>query len=218
MKKKLLSLVLAGAMVASTSVSAFATTTTPEPTVTGTATIEKGQNEKDINVTITGNVLDDSGNVAPGNISVTVPTAANFTVGTDGTLTAGEMVITNNSNERIKVSVKEFKDPNGTQEINVIKKADFDQAATSGGAEKGKVWLRLSGDDKVVGLESDGNGKIYDINSGSDLSSSPQELGKIDVRSNMTLRLQGAGGTKGELHNPIRDEFKLVLKIARDRN
>ena len=216
MKKKLLSLVLAGAMVASTSVSAFATTT-PAPTVTGTETIEKGQNEKDINVTITGNVLDDRGNVAPGNINVTVPTAANFTVGTDGTLTAGEMVITNNSNERIKVSVKEFKDPNGVQEINVIKKTTFDQEVTSGGADKGKIWLRLSGGDKVVGLESEGNGKIYDINSDTDLSSTPQELGKIDVRSNMTLRLQGAGGTKGQLQNPIRDEFKLVLKIARDR-
>lgn len=216
MKKKLLSLVLAGAMVASTSVSAFATTT-PAPTVTGTETIEKGQNEKDINVTITGNVLDDKGNVAPGNISVTVPTAANFTVGTDGTLTAGEMVITNNSNERIKVSVNEFRDFNGIQEINVIKKTTFDSGVASGGVEKGKIWLRLLGDDKVVGLESEENGKIYDINNDDDLSSSPQELGKIDVRSSMTLRLQGAGGTKGPLQNPIRDEFKLVLKIARDK-
>lgn len=211
MKKKLLSLVLAGAMVASTSVSAFATTT-PAPTVTGTATIEEGKDDKDVNVTITGNVLDDNGNALPGTISVTVPTAANFTVAKNGTLTAGEMVITNNSNEKIKVSVKEFKDPNGDQSINVVKKTAFDAEATPG---REKIWLRLVGRDGVVGLESEGMGKMYDVNSGTEIPS--KELGKLDAREDMTLRLQGAGGTNGSLENAIKDEFKLVLKIARDR-
>lgn len=212
MKKKLLSLVLAGAMVASTSVSAFATTT-PAPTVNGTATIEEGKDDKDVNVTITGNVLDDDGNALPGTINVSVPTAANFTVAKNGTLTAGEMVITNNSNEKIKVSVKEFKDPNGDQSINVVKKTAFDAEATP---QREKIWLRLVGRDAVVGLESEGTGKMYDVNSGSEIST-PKELGKLDVRENMTLRLEGAGGTNGTLENAIKDEFKLVLKIARDR-
>ena len=69
MKKKLLSLVLAGAMVASTSVSAFA----------DTFDIQKGTGT-DVNVSITGNLEGSDGATVPGTVTVTVPTAAVFNV------------------------------------------------------------------------------------------------------------------------------------------
>lgn len=215
MKKKLLSLVLAGAMVASTSVSAFATTT-PTPTVTGTETIEKGQNEKDIDVSITGDILDNNGNVKPGTISVTVPTAVNFTVTKTGTLIAGDMVITNNSKEKVKVSVKEFRDPNAENDINIVKQSSL---ADPGSMDRKNIWLNLTGKGVSVGFESENKGKMYDPSNDSAIND-PKAIGSIDANGGkMELQLQGGGGTNNSEGStkPISDNFNLVLKIERDR-
>ena len=214
MKKKLLSLVLAGAMVASTSVSAFAATG-PTPTTRTTTTMSKGENEKNIDVGITGDILDSKGNVNPGTISVTVPTAVNFTVTKEGVLTAGDMVITNNSNEKVKVSVKKFSDPNGENDINIIKESEL---AVPGSVERKNIWLRLTGAGVSVGFESENTGQMYDPSDDREIDS--KEIGSIDANGGeMELQLEGAGGTSGSSDStqPIRDKFNLVLKIERDR-
>lgn len=221
MKKKLLSLVLAGAMVASTSVSAFAeaptpTVTEPTPTVTKPTTILPGQPEKDIDIDITGDILDDKGNTKPGTISVTVPTAVNFTVTKDGVLNSGEMVITNNSNEKIKVSVKKFTDDDAGNNINIVKKSEFDTNGASGTSRE-KIWLKLVGKGVSVGFESEGSGKMYNLADNNEITS-PKEIGKIDGSGELRLRLEGEGGTAaGSSSDPIKDNFNLVLTIARDK-
>lgn len=215
MKKKLLSLVLAGAMVASTSVSAFAATD-PKPTTTTTTTMSEVEDTKDIDVSVTGDILDDKGNAKPGTISVTVPTAVNFTVTKTGTLTAGDMVITNNSKEKVKVSVKKFSDPNGENEINIVKKSEL---ANPANVERNKIWLSLTGRGVSVGFESADTGKMYDPSNENPIDSSTQ-IGSIDANGGrMELQLQGAGGTNGsnDSTQPIKDNFNLVLKIERDR-
>lgn len=213
MKKKLLSLVLAGAMVASTSVSAFAATDTVE---TGSVTISEGQSEQDVNIGITGNVLDAQGNTKPGSINVTVPTAATFTVANDGTLTSADMTITNNSTEKIIVVAKAFKDPNGEENINIVNKSDFDTGKAN--VQRGKVWLRLKGGDKNLGLTSEGNGKMYNTDYSDEVEESDNyEIGKVSANNSLTLKLEGEGGTQGAATNAIRDEFKLILKVKRER-
>lgn len=215
MKKKLLSLVLAGAMVASTSVSAFAAT--PTPTVTESNTILPGDNEKDIDIDITGDILDDKGNTKPGTISVTVPTAVNFTVTKDGVLTSGDMVITNNSNEKIKVSVKEFRDADAENNINIVKKSVFDSGNGASDIPREKIWLSLAGKGISVGFESEGRGKMYNLANDNAITSS-EEIGKINGIGELKLRLEGGGGTQpGSSSDPIKDNFNLVLTIARDR-
>ena len=215
MKKKLLSLVLAGAMVASTSVSAFAATDTVE---TGNVTISEGQSEQDVNIGITGNVLDAQGNTRPGSINVTVPTAATFTVANDGTLTSADMTITNNSTEKIIVVAKGFKDPNGDENISVIKKSDFDDAGGKASNARGKVWLRLKGGDKNLGLTSEESGKMYNNEYTTPVTEDQgYEIGKVSANNSLTLKLEGEGGTQGSATNAIRDEFKLILKVKRAR-
>lgn len=216
MKKKLLSLVLAGAMVASTSVSAFAAT--PTATTTEEKTILENENEKNMNVEITGDVLDNNGNTKPGTINVTVPTAANFIVDKSGVLSSGDMVITNNSNEGLVVTANQFVDSNGDQEISIVKKTEFD---TDGAAskERSKIWLRLKSETKIVGFTSEQQGKIYDYKyTGPEVDA---EMGKIPAQGSMTLKLEGGGGTltdqSGTANTSIRDQFRLVLKIKRDR-
>lgn len=213
MKKKLLSLVLAGAMVASTSVSAFAATPT---TIQGNTTIEAGTDEQDVPVGITGNILDNNGNVKPGTINVSVPTATSFSVNSTGDLVSANMVITNNSDEKIKVIAKGFKDPNGDQEINVITKKEFDDDGGKAGNAKGKIWLKLAGEEKYIGLSSEGNGKMYDNeNNETQVTETTGEIGELSANKSLTLKLVGEGGTSGNETKAIKDEFKLILKVKR---
>ena len=216
MKKKLLSLVLAGAMVASTSVSAFATT--PTATTTEKKTILENEDEKDVNVTVKGDILDDKGNAQQGTISVTVPTAVNFTVTKDGRLASGDMVITNHSSEKLKVSVKQFSDANAASNINVVKKSEF--ASGSSSVPREQIWLSLVGNGVSVGFESEGSGKMYNLANENEAISTKKEVGKIDGSGELRLNLEGGGGTGASSNSssaPIQDNFNLVLTIERDR-
>lgn len=217
MKKKLLSLVLAGAMVASTSVSAFAAT--PTATTTEEKTILGSENEKDINIGITGDILDNDGNAKPGTINVTVPTAANFIVDKTGALNSGDMVIKNNSNEGLVVIANKFVDSNGERDIDIITKTKFDGDGGASSKQRNKIWLTLNSGTKTVGLTSENEGKIYNYEYTAD--GADTEMGKIPAQGSMTLQLVGGGGTQADTssaaNTSIRDEFSLVLKIKRDR-
>lgn len=219
MKKKLLSLVLAGAMVASTSVSAFAADTANHTETS----IEAGKESKDVEIGITGNVLDQQGNKVPGTINVTVPTTTTFSVSaTDGTLTSPQMTITNNGEQKIKVIASSFVDSNGDEDIKIIKKSEFEQNEENSNVnERGIIWLRLKGKTNNLGLISKDRGKMYDneyLNE--QTAQSNYELGKINENGGkMVLELEGKGGTKPTESKPsnkaIQDKFTLVLKIAR---
>ncbi|WP_302739687.1 hypothetical protein [uncultured Clostridium sp.] len=213
MKKKLLSLVLAGAMVASTSVSAFAETTYKD------TTIQENEQSKDVEIGITGNVLDDAGNKVPGTISVTVPTTTSFTVNEKGKVISSDMVIRNNSDEKLVVVASKFEDSNGPEKINIIKKTEFGNDASA--KNKGTIWLRLTGSTNNIGLTSEANdssnGKMYNSDYTNSVDGTEQEIGKINEKGIMTLKLEGEGGTNGNLNNPIKDDFKLILKVKRER-
>lgn len=215
MKKKLLSLVLAGAMVASSSVSAFADTAP-----TKDVTILENQTEQNVDVDITGNILDSQGNTKPGTISVSVPTAATFSVnGGTGVLTSSDMVITNNSDEGIIVIASKFEDSNGPEEINIVKRTDFVNTGTNSENNRGTVWLRLTGGTNNIGLTSNNKGEMYDNDYQQKIEETQnQPIGTINAGGKMTLQLEGAGGTKdGDPSTAIRDTFKLVLKVKRAR-
>lgn len=219
MKKKLLSLVLAGAMVASTSVSAFAAeTTTHEET-----SIEAGKDSKDVEIGIQGNILDDDGNKVPGTINVTVPTATTFSVNaTTGVLTSAKMTIRNDGDQKIKVIASKFEDSNGDDNIKIVKKKTFEaQETSSNHNDRGTIWLRLKGASNNLGLTSEDKGTMYDNDYDAvKTAESNYALGEISGNGgNMTLELEGKGGITPTDTKPndtaIQDNFKLVLKIAR---
>lgn len=217
MKKKLLSLVLAGAMVASTSVSAFAAVPS---TKQEEVTISSGDTSQDVNVDITGNILDNNGNAVPGTIKVTVPTATTFNVTTGGVLNSAPMTIRNDGDEQIAVEVSRFEDSDGSANIDVIKKTEFDTNKAE--RERNQIWLRLKGGSKMVSFGSANRGQVYEVqadgNDGAEQSSS-YEIGTIGIGKTMTLELEGEGGIKATNGNAaIQDDFKLVLKIKRDRH
>ncbi len=102
MKKKFLSLMMAAAVVATTSVSAFAATAnvTNSDTQDGSA-----------DIVITGEVENDEGQKPAGRFEVTVPTTAAFTVDKDGNFIPPDKIsIKNDGSQSIDVYADKFVD------------------------------------------------------------------------------------------------------------
>lgn len=207
MKKKLLSLVLAGAMVASTSVSAFATTQDVEI---------QPNSEKEVEVQVKGDIESSTGEVVAGTIAVTVPTNASFRVDSDGTLTSATMSIVNKGESKISVIASSFIDTTGTQGINLVK-----EETNLSESDRSKVYLKLTGGDKEIILTSEGNGKMYDATDKSEITTQRNFVIKnINAKDKLDLQLQGKGTAYSSEHNSelaVNDNFKLVLKIKQER-
>lgn len=222
MKKKLLSLVLAGAMVASTSVSAFASDTT-EISVDKSGTTHR--------VDVKGNVENEHGEIVSGTITVTVPTAVSFTIDQNGDIKAGNIEIVNRNDERDKVEViaKEFKDPNPTDGIIIVKdgelNAKIDQNNNAADTKR-YISLNLKGTDATVGLisEKGDSNKTGFVNLKTDTeieNSANTSLGTAWRDNNLTLELTGRAKKTGTQYvaptNAIKSDFNLVLKIQKVR-
>lgn len=208
MKKKLLSLVLAGAMVASTSVSAFATENKE---------VEIQPNsEKEVEVQVRGDIESSTGDVVAGTIAVTVPTNASFRVDSNGTLTSATMSIVNKGESKISVIASSFKDTTGTQGINLVK-----EESNLSESDRSKVYLKLTGGDKDIILTSEENGKMYDATDKTEITTQKNFVIKnINAKEKLDLQLQGRGTAYSSEHNSeaaVNDNFKLVLKIKQER-
>lgn len=221
MKKKLLSLVLAGAMVASTSVSAFASETT-------NISVDKDGTTHTVNVK--GDVENTSGETVSGTISVTVPTAVAFTIDKTGKISGGDIEIVNRNPEKDKVEViaKEFNDPNPKSGIIIVKDDELDSlidTANAANIDKRYISLNLQGKNTTVGLlssKSQGKTGFIDLNNNNNEIESDTSLGTAWQDNNLTLSLTGRVSKKdGTAYvpptNPIRSDFNLVLKIQKVR-
>lgn len=212
MKKKFLSLMMAAAVVATTSVSAFA-----EPNVTGS-----DNKDATTNVTVTGNVLDQSGNDPVGTFQVTVPTTSAFTVDQHGNFTtAGKITIKNDGTQNIDVYAEKFVDTtyNEGEGITVVKESlikekDRTFVNLSIGGELGTAYLKsedTSGTDKGIYKESSlttpgtGGIKLLNVQSGKsgDLNLKGS-AGKVELEQDSEVRTKGAS-----------NNFTLTLKIKK---
>lgn len=218
MKKKLLSLVLAGAMVASTSVSAFAA----DNSVTSITTSDKS--DANAQVTITGEVLNNNGQSPEANFNVTVPTAAAFSVSQSGGLQGGSITITNNGTQDIDVFADSFVDStkNEGENITVVKESDVKTK------NRTFVSLRLEGDMNTAYFKTETEGNksgIYKKNTldPADIvdASTGLQLTNIEKNKSKTLQLIGrAGEDDSQLaddikNNGTRDSFTLTLRIKK---
>lgn len=205
MKKKLLSLVLAGAMVASTSVSAFATETTHE--------IQSGK-EKEVEVKVEGNISAHDGSVLPSSVTVTVPTTVNFTVNENGDLSSPTMYIKNSGETAVSVIASEFVDSSGGAEIDVVKEE-------TNLSERKNITLKITGGDRDFILTSEANGdkygKIYKADGSGTGSDEDRVIGKATKDKPLELRLTGKGVASQSGNKAIQDSFKLKLKIKQQK-
>lgn len=213
MKKKFLSLMMAAAVVATTSVSAFATENK-------TYTIDNGESEAQVK--ITGKVADSTGKLPSSTISVSVPTALAFTITKDGAVESAPITITSNSTERVEVIAGGFVDTTTNKNITVVPKS---QVNSSDNSETNRfVALTLTGDGGSVGLKSDKRTTgLTKIDTEEEWASTDNpSLGFVTQNNELTLRLSGTAGvgrdSSGSYQPPtsaISDQFTLTLKIKK---
>ena len=203
MKKKFLSLMMAAAMVATTSVSAFAA---------NDATVSRDGEEVD--VTITGSVNDHNNNAPEGTISVTIPTALAFTVDNEGRFEGTSLNVVNNGTEKVEIYAYQFVDGTGTGDIEVAKTVNDSE-------KRSKVVLSLLGNAGEAGFESENTTKgIYNV-SNPTASIDPNgvkiasvaELGKQNNK--VKLQLKGHSGKNKDEAKAVREEFTLKLKVKK---
>lgn len=209
MKKKLLSLVLAGAMVATTSVSAFAT-----PNVTGS-----DAEDKTIDVTIKGEVLGEQGQKPAGNFSVTVPTAASFTVSKNSkSILSVPITIENSGTQDIDVYADKFVDLSreAGQGITVVNEDDTKSH------NRTYVTLNLQGDINTAYFKTEtdesksGIYKKPTLQQEDEVNTDGLKLVKIQKSQSKNLTLSGVvGNTETQLDSPVSNDFTLTLRIKK---
>lgn len=219
MKKKFLSLMMAAAVVATTSVSAFA----------GTKDYEiEPKTEKNVPITITGDIQNKRGEVLESNITITVPTTATFTVSPQGVLTAPTIEVRSKSNDEVSVTAKEFRDttPEEGRGITVLPESDI--VDNNQNVERTKVSLKLTGNRGTVSFKSQtvaqGSG-VY--NEQGNAEATDTEIGVVSNTQDLDLQLTGFAGKKASdaaaastndaPDRAVRDNFTLILKFKRTK-
>lgn len=214
MKKKFLSLMMAAAVVATTSVSAFA---------------EKyswSENEdKGISVDITGNVQSETGEITPGSLSVSVPTTASFTVnnGDNGKkVQSASIRVENKGTTPIDVYAYKFADqtPATGSKITIVGKSNLGTADSTA-----TLALKLSGDRGYAYLksesESEGNG-IYTHENCESKDKAGEEgvkLAYVNASDSKDITLSGETGNNANAPNSaVQDNFVLTLKIKKAKS
>lgn len=224
MKKKFLSLMMAAAVVATTSVSAFAAGN--DVTMPSEANVKTQDNQDgNADVTITGNITDQSGNMPSTSFKVTVPTAANFTV-TQNTFVGPTLEVKNEGSQEIEVYAQSFRRiSGGTGTINTVTaeqiKQDNENHADSPELTRAHVALNLEGpsNEKAYLKVSNGETGVYTNDtlqtSAGDQGVKLLSLGAGDTDPQIgTIKLKGSAG-KGEVTKAINDKFQLTLKIRK---
>lgn len=223
MKKKFLSLMMAAAVVATTSVSAFAAendTNVVMPTESNINTLDSEDYRHEL--TITGKVQDNKGTMPTASFKVTVPTSANFTVNQAGNLVGPTLTVKNEGTQAIKVLAQDFENV-GKGAIKVI---DSDTIASdtalgsSSTLDRTNVSLRLEGDNGKIAYLAAGNNKngVSDQGDLTDMTEEGVELVTLSagdsVATTKTISLKGTAGSK-TINAPVSDTFKLTLKIKK---
>ena len=212
MKKKFLSLMMAAAVVATTSVSAFASTqniTGPTQNITGPVSAEK-----QAEVTVEGKVADDGGNLPVGVYNVTIPSKVAFSVDNLGKFTGVELPIVNNGDGAISVKVANFADTDGELGIKLNRTDDLSKSTVNADKKRNEINLTLQGNRKKVYL---GDGEVKDKLGDSAVDLSNVEMAEVAVGATEKLQLEGYAG-KGTLGNDvsaITNNFILTFKISK---
>lgn len=203
MKKKLLSLVLAGAMVASTSVSAFAATT---PNIVGSDNVDH-----EAQISLTGNVEDQSGGIKPGTISVSIPTTAAFKVDQNGKFVGTTIKVENSGAGKVDVFAKGFTDITPNENITVVQES---QATT-----RGNISLNLKGTSGIAYFGSAIGDRETGVYSNPTLTTSVDEqiLATVSSGQEENLILSGTSVKGDDASQPLRDDFTIILKIAKSK-
>ena len=229
MKKKFLSLMMAAAVVATTSVSAFAADNVDasvENPEKANVTAED-DTDRTTEVTITGKIADDNGAMPAASFKVTVPTAANFTVTKDGFF-GPSLKIKNQGPQAIEVYAQGFKRADGgSGKIKTVTEDEINNDG-SGVYKRDSVALKLKGEilkgeskasEAFLAVKDNAESGIYsdkELNTAKDTGIQLLALGAGNTKEQTgTIKLDGIAG-KGQITDGAKsDKFQLTLRIKK---
>ena len=232
MKKKFLSLMMAAAVVATTSISAFAADdvdASVENPEKANVTAKDNQ-ERTTEVTITGKVADEDGTMPVANFKVTVPTSASFTVNKNGVLVGPSLQVKNEGPQAIEVYAQNFTRADGaTGDIKTVKEDDIKgDTSERHQYDRSSVALKLKGQildgtgkESVAFLaaKDDGGSGIYEekeLNSPKETGIKLLALGAGNTSEQTgTIKLEGIAGKGAVSDGAKSDKFKLTLRIKK---
>lgn len=179
------------------------------------------ESTKDSTIKTEGRIKSNAGETPRKTISVTVPTAARFTVDKDANFIGSNINIRNNGEEPVDIIINDFIDASGNYDIKVI----TDESVRKNNSTKrttdtviyrrNEINLFVKGNIKKLYL---GNGKVLEsLGSETNLiSDSDKKIAKVLANQTVGLVLDGEAGTAElERNSPIRDRFTLILKIKK---
>lgn len=174
-------------------------------------------NKLHVEIPTRGEMKANAGETPQKRVSVTVPTKASFTVKNDGTFIGTSLKVTNNGEVPVDISVANFIDPNGDNGIQLVTNQDVNSniSRTSYKRNQINLWIENEGESKKIYL---GDKKLY-LAIGSTENITKEEDKKIATVLNENISTINISGKAGESaldrDEPIRDNFKLILKIKR---
>lgn len=178
------------------------------------------ESTKDSTIKTEGRIKLDAGETPRKTISVTVPTAAMFTVNKDAEFIGMNINITNNGELPVDIIVNDFIDVNGNYGIKLV----TDEVVTQSNGNtrtidtltyrRNEINLSIKGNVKKVYL---GDRKVLgSLGSENLINESQKKIAKVLANQTVGLVLDGEAGTAElERNSPIQDRFTLILKIKK---
>lgn len=181
--------------------------------ITGSDTTEQKHD-----ISITGNVLNDKGEMPSGTFQVVVPTTASFTVDKDGNFIVTTITIRNQGYQNIDVYAYKFIDVDKTEGINVKSKLKISEQSS-----RSDITLNLQGNRNTAYFKTeDSNSTNSGIYENSELttpaSSDGIKISSVSANSEGKLTLHGEAGKKSNIDTAISNRFTLILKIKKSTN
>lgn len=181
--------------------------------ITGSDTTEQKHN-----ISITGNVLNDKGEMPSGTFQVVVPTTASFTVNEKGQFLTIPFTIKNEGYQNIDVYAYKFIDVDGSEGINVKPKSEVtDQSSRS------DIAMNIYGNNgtayfKTENVNEEKTGIYNEADLKTSASSDGIKISRISANSQGTLTLKGEAGKNSNIDTAISNTFTLILKIKKSTN
>lgn len=181
--------------------------------ITGSDTTEQKHN-----ISITGNVLNDKGEMPSGTFQVVVPTTASFTVNEKGQFLTIPFTIKNEGYQNIDIYAYKFIDVDKTEGINVKPKSEITERSS-----RWDISLNIQGNRNTAYFKTeDSNSTNSGIYEDSELITSANndgiKISAISANSKDTLTLHGEAGKNSNIDTAISNTFTLILKIKKSTN
>ena len=174
-------------------------------------------NKLHVEIPTRGEMKANAGETPQKRVSVTVPTKASFTVKNDGTFIGTSLKVTNNGEVPVDISVANFIDTNGDYGIQLVTDQDVNNNISRTNYKRNQInlWLENEGESKKIYL---GDKKLYSQIGSSEVITKEEDkkIAKVLNENTSTINISGKAGENAlDRDEPIRDNFKLILKIKR---